>query len=43
MGFNSVEKKFNECLREVSMLLQDFFKEVFRVFQGGLSGFPRDL
>ena len=43
MGFKSVLKKFNGCLREVSKLLQEFFKEVFRVHQGRLSGVPRDL
>ena len=43
MGFNSVEKKFNGCLTEVSMLLQECFKEIFRVFQGRFRCVPRDL
>ena len=37
------QKKFNRCLREVLMVFQGFFKEVFRVLQGRLRGVPRDI
>ena len=33
-------KGLKGCFKEVSMLLQEFFKDVFWVFQGRLSGFP---
>ena len=42
-GFQRCEKKFNDCLREVSKMFYGCFEKVFREFQGTWRGVLGDL